>query len=296
VQVKDDHLFLIVDATVLLGPIQFTLMGFAIGFPLKLDPPRKLSFNHLSDLEISDFRIELAGLDVYFNAPPVLIAGFFEHKKDNVKESFRGGLTVGIKAYVVMAVGAYEHTFDPDFKSVFLFGRLDGPLLTLEFAEISGVELGFAYNYEITTPDPGQIVNFPLVHGPASSNNPMDLITSDPGNPTSFSNWQVTKQDMYWFALGVKVDSFQIITADVALLFAFGVNMLKISIIGLASAALPPIEGQKPAEAFLYAELGIIATLDVFGGSLLIGAQLTPNSYVLAPGKRSPGLCSQTGC
>jgi hypothetical protein len=284
VQVKDNHLFLVVDCTVLLGPVQFTLMGFGIGFPLKLDPPRKLSFNHLSDLQFSDFKIELAGLDVFYNVPPVLIAGYFEHKDDPVKESFRGGLTVGIEAYVLMAVGAYEHTKQPvDFKSIFLFGRLDGPLLSLEFIEISGVEVGFAYNYDIRLPGPTEVVNFPLIHGPASSNNPMDLITSDPTSATSFSNWQTTVIGKYWFALGMKADSFQLITADLAVLFAFGLNSLKIAIVGLASAALPPLEGQPPRDAFLYVELGIIAALDVFGGSVMVGAQLTPNSYILSP-------------
>ena len=46
--------------------------------------------------------------------------------------------------YSLLAVGEYQHTYSSDLKSVFIFGRLDGPLFTLEFAEISGVEVGTA--------------------------------------------------------------------------------------------------------------------------------------------------------
>jgi hypothetical protein len=38
---------------------------------------------------------------------------------------------------------------------------------------------------------------------------------------------------------------------------------------------------KKPPDAFLYVELGIIATLDTMGGSLIVAAQLTPNSCIL---------------
>ena len=37
---------------------------------------------------------------------------------------------------------------------------------------------------------------------------------------------------------------------------------------------------------FLYVELGIVAALDITGGSLTCQAQLTPNSFVLYPGKQ----------
>lgn len=49
------------------------------------------------------------------------------------------------------------------FKSVFVFARLDGPLVTLEFAEISGVTGGFGYKSEVQVPTADQVVNFPLV-------------------------------------------------------------------------------------------------------------------------------------
>ena len=81
-------------------------------------------------------------MSVYYNSPPVLIAGVFAKENTTSYEAYKGGLAVSMMPYTLLAVGEYKHTFSDDFKSVFVFARLDGPLFTLEFAEISGVEAG----------------------------------------------------------------------------------------------------------------------------------------------------------
>lgn len=88
-----------------------------------------------------------------YNVSPILIASGFKHEDTDTYEGYMGGLMISIPPYSITAVGAYRHTKPPnDFKSVFLFSQLDGPLLTLEFAEISGVAVSFGYNYNICTP------------------------------------------------------------------------------------------------------------------------------------------------
>ena len=81
-------------------------------------------------------------MSVYFNSPPVLISGTFLIDKNPAYEAYKGGLAISILPYTLLAVGEYQHTYATDLKSVFVFGRLDGPLFTLEFAEISNVEVG----------------------------------------------------------------------------------------------------------------------------------------------------------
>ena len=93
-------------------------------------------------MQASDFDIILSGLSVYFNSPPVLISGVFIIDTQPNYEAYKGGLPISLLPYTLLAVGEYQRTFTPDFESVFIFARLDGPLLTLEFAEISGVEVG----------------------------------------------------------------------------------------------------------------------------------------------------------
>ncbi|KAF2465819.1 uncharacterized protein BDR25DRAFT_378525 [Lindgomyces ingoldianus] len=283
IQVKDKRLYLLIDAKVLLGPIELTLEGFGIGIPLNIPG---ISFADLAKKEVIElFDIKLTGIGVYFNAPPVMIAGCFFHIDVPEYEAYRGGLAVSILPYTLLAVGSYQHNKLPkDFKSVFVFARLDGPLFTLEFAEISGVSAGFGYNYDLRLPTAGEIMDFPLVHGPESSDDPMKLLSSRKEERSSFVNWTTAKETALFFAIGMKVDAFQVLTVDAAAILAISADDVKIALVGIASASMPPSTGKtKPPEAFIYVELGIVASLDITGGSLLVAAQLTPNSYVLAP-------------
>ena len=101
---------------------------------------------------------------------------------------------------------------------------------------------------------------------------------------TQFSNYVSVEQDSLWFAFGFKVDAIQILSIDAAAIVQFSSNDFTIAIVGIASASLPPRVTNR-AEMFLYVELGIVAALDIGGGSLTCQAQLTPNSFLLYPGK-----------
>lgn len=269
-----------------------TLIGFGVGFPLQRTladgTKQAVTLTTLPDLRIQDFDIKLSGLDVYFNSPPVLISGYFGKETTAAFEAYKGGLAVSVLPYSMLAVGAYQHTLKPtDFKSVFVFARLDGPLFTLEFAEISGVKAGFGYNDDMRVPAPGDVLDYPLVYkgtGDGAVANPMDLLSGT--SKQSFANWTTPKENSLWFAVGMKVDAFQILTVDAAAIITLGADSCKIAIVAMASASLPPSQGgKKPDAAFLYVEMGIVASLDITGGNFLIGAQLTPNSYILAPGR-----------
>ena len=290
-QTKDGNIFILIDATIALGPIQLTLVGFGIGLPLK-----DLNLNTLKHLPIEDFKIELSGMSVYFNQPPVLIAGVFIDGSDATQEFYEGGLALSMLPYTLLAVGAYRHQKPPaeDFKSVFVFARLDGPLFTLEFAEISGVEAGFGYNYDITMPKATQVTSFPLVEGigvssPPASSTPPSLPSpsaSSPNNPMTllqqFNTWVTPRNSYNWLAIGFKVDAFRVLTVDAAAIVAFGPQKLLIAVVGMASASMPP-QVPDPREAILYVELAISIVLDIDGGELRAEAQLTPNSFLLHP-------------
>jgi hypothetical protein len=91
----------------------------------------------------------------------------------------------------VTEVGAYRRTFTPEFKSVFVFGRLDGPLFILEFAEVTDVTLSFGYNYNIRSPEAGSVDKFPLLapsEGGKKEGNPMEMLIGT--GDSSFSSWR----------------------------------------------------------------------------------------------------------
>ncbi|MCJ1309778.1 hypothetical protein MMC25_003439 [Agyrium rufum] len=268
-QCKDGFLYILIDATISLGPIALSLVGFGVGVSMHLN------LNDLKNLSLDDFDMILSGMSVYFSAPPVQIAGVFIHETDPAFEAYKGGLAISILPYTLLAVGAYQHTFADDLKSVFVFGRLDGPLFTLEFAEISGVEVGFGYNYSLTSPNAADIPSFPLVQGVTADSNPMTTLTQ-------FDKYNTVCKDSLWFAAGIKVDAFEILSVDAALIVQFGASSIKLAIVAIASASMPP-KVPKREEAFLYVELGMVASIDILGGTFTVQGQLTPNSFILYP-------------
>ena len=121
------------------------------------------------------------------------------------------------------------------------------------------------------------MLNFPLVKGVTAQNNPMETLTQ-------FGKYISVEQDSVWLAFGFKVDAVQVLSMDAAAIVQFSASDVKVAIVGIASASMPPhVTNRK--EMFLYVELGVVAALDITGGSLTCQAQLTPNSFVLYPGK-----------
>ena len=280
-QVKDGNLFLLLDATVMLGAIEMTLIGLRIGFPIS-----KVSFNKLATLRPTDFSLDITGISVYLNAPPVMIAGMFEKQSTADFEAYMGGVAVSIQPYTLLALGEYQHTKKPtDFKSVFVFARLDGPLVTLEFAEISGVEVGFGYNYDLRLPAPLEVPNFPLLETASMPSNLMDLITTASTRPSSFHQWLTAKEGAVWFALGMKIDALQVLSIQAAAIVQLGATGSKVALVGVASASMPPSKSPRPAAegAVLFVEYAMAAVLDITGGSFCESAVLTPNSFILYP-------------
>lgn len=279
IQVKNNHIYLLVDAAVMLGTIQLTLEGFGIGFPID-----KLKLNQLSSLHVSDFDVLLSGMSVFFSSPPVIISGFFEDLHLPDSEAYRGGLAVSVLPYSVLAVGEYQHTYSTDLKSFFVFGRFDGPLVTLEFAEITGVEVGFGQNYSLRAPTAQEFTTFPLVQPPMGidgKSDPMEVMHD-------FDNFLSVKQGSTWFAIGLSADALDVLSMTIAILVAFASDGFQMSMLGLCCASYPPASsnpGQKPVETYVYVQMGLSATLELHGlaGSLLVAGALTPNSFILYP-------------
>ena len=280
-QVKDGNLYLLLDASVMLGSIEMTLIGLRIGFPIS-----KVSFNKLASLQPTDFSLDITGISIYLNSPPVMIAGMFEKQSTADYEAYIGGVAVSMQPYTLLALGEYQHTKKPtDFKSVFVFARLDGPLVTLEFAEISGVEVGFGYNYDLRLPAPLEVPNFPLLETTSTPSNLMDLITTSSTSPSSFQQWLTAKDGAIWFALGMKIDALQVLSIQAAAIVVLGANGCKVALVGVASASMPPSKSPRPSPegAVLFVEFAIAAVVDITGGSFCESAVLTPNSYILYP-------------
>lgn len=268
----DKILHISFNATMELGPISLSLLGFSINVRLT-----SLNLNSVEPLLPS-----LQGFVVAFEKPPLTIAGIIRHGNEPEVNYYAGGLIVGWVPYQLEAAGFYGDCtpkHGQPFKSVFVFARLDGPLFSLEFAEISGVTGGFGYNSDAKFPTADQITNYPFINqnqlGDAKDARATLEKLTDPTGAGWFRHFKGT----YWAAAGMKVDAFQMIALDAVVVVEFG-QAIKLGIFGVALVDIPDSLSKVK---FAHVELGIAIVVDFDYGVLKAEAQLSQRSYILDP-------------
>lgn len=271
------------DATFQLGPIGFSLLGFSLN----------TQFETLDKLPI--ISVNINGLAASFDRSPFTIAGVIVHGNDGAMDYYAGGLIIGFRPYQFQAAGFYGvitlKNSNNSFQSVFVFAKLNGPLMTLAFAEISGICGGFGYNSSVRLPSIDQVSDFPFINSSRLSGNDnaqevlLELV--DP----SAGGWFQPLDSTYWGAIGMRLSAFCMLNVDAVVAVQFG-NSVKL---GIFAAAVCDIPSANSRLKLAHAELGIAAVLDFDHGFLKIEAQLSPRSYILSPNCHLTGgfaLCS----
>ena len=264
------QVYILFDATFDLGPLEFSLLGFSIGLEI---------FKLNEKLEVHTPTIE--GFSIGFQKRPLTIGGIIRHGKKPGLEYYAGGLIVGFIPYEFIAAGFYGNATDGNgqqFISMFLFAKLNGPLFSLGFADISGVTGGFGYNSEVRTPAPDQVVNFPFVASDQlEGKNPLE--TLEALTSQGDDGWFHPKDKTYWAAAGMKISAFQMISMDAVVVVQFG-QAIKLGVFAVAIADVP---SSKAKLKFAHVELGLAVVVDFDYGTMKVEGQLSPNSYVLHP-------------
>ncbi|KAF2217281.1 hypothetical protein CERZMDRAFT_93332 [Cercospora zeae-maydis SCOH1-5] len=299
---KDDKLSIILDAEFLLGPVTLDLLGFGltINFAKRTDGEKKGLLPTLMDIGLDDISVSLGGMGVAFEKQPITIAGLYVHVNKPPVEYFAGGIVIGFQPWMFMAAGFYGKTgptlpaLPPSaseddknkrkaeiqrltFESVFIFLKLDGPLIEFGFANVSGITGGFGYNVDLRWPRISEVTDFPFVASGKTAGAPLDTLKklTTPGN----GGWVNPSLGSMWVAAGLKVDAFEVLSIDAVIAIQWSPSV-KIGIFGVAICDVP---SQKAEFKFAHVELGILATVDPGAGVMKIEAQLSPNSYILHP-------------
>jgi hypothetical protein len=272
------ELILFLDVFAHLGPIEFELIGLGFGMNLT-----QIKLNELTTLVPS---FHLQGMAVEFNQPPVAIAGMFVDKSTPDEKMYIGGVALTVEPYQFLAVGAYGQVKKQDgsngtFKTVFIFAKLNGPLIELEIVTIGGITLGFGYNSTVTHPRIEDVANFPLLSNPniaQGSGDPLSVMTklADPGGIVQ------PQENSYWLAAGLEGKLLQVLDVSAVVIIEFN-PYVSLGIYARASASMPPETAPPNPECFCYVELGMMCYVDFHQGQLRVEAQLSPNSFVMDP-------------
>ncbi|KAF4423106.1 hypothetical protein FACUT_10574 [Fusarium acutatum] len=254
VGLKYKTLSIVFDATFQLGPIGFSLLGFTLNTRFKsLD-------------ELPTISVNIDGLAASFDRRPSKIAGIIVHCNDGVMDYYVCGLIIGFRPYQFQAAGFCGvitlANSSNSFQRVFVFAKLNDPLMTLAFAEISGICGGFGYNSSVRLPSVGQVSGFPFINsGRLSDNENAQQVLMGLVDPSA-GGWFQPLDSTYWGAIVMKLSAFRMLSVDAVVAVQFGDSVK----LGIFAAAL-----------------GIAAVLEFDYGFLKIEAQLSPRSYILNP-------------
>lgn len=111
--------------------------------------------------------VSIQGIGLSLDKHPVSMSGLLIKGPD----SWAGGVSIDYDPYAFMAGGMYNYVQPPGAASnkkvatVFVFARLDGPLVELEFATISKITGGFGYNDAMTLPNVDNVTQVPFLQG-----------------------------------------------------------------------------------------------------------------------------------
>lgn len=259
-----------VDANVKFGPIDFGLFGFALH--LTFTPGQGFSLFNLPAPSVS-----LDGLAADYNKSPIVLGGMLLHTSTETMQMYEGALVAQYTPWAFAAGGCYGQITGLDqYQTFFVYARLLGPLITLEFATIGGVTAGFGYNNSMRFPTVADITSYPLISVPTPPNSsPQAAIQALTKTP-----WFLPKNGSFWMGAGLDITALEILKVSAVLVVEWDPNV-KLGIFAIATADIPrtPPGGFK----FAHVQLGITAVLDIAAGTLKVDGQLTPSSYVLDP-------------
>lgn len=268
---SDKKIHIVFDATFELGPLGISLIGLTI----------TLGNTNLD--EAPDISASIQGMSAAFDKPPLSIAGIIRHGITGTLDYYAGGLIIGFFPYQFEAAGFYGKASPvgaQEFTSGLIFARLDGPLVTLEFTQISGVTGGFGYNSNVRMPSVDQVTDFPFVAtdtldgSTGSALETLERLTS-----VGADGWFKLLNNTYWAAAGLKVSAFKMITLDAAVVVQFGTSIK----LGISAVAVVDVPNAKAPLKFAHIELGIAIMVEFDYGILKAEAHLSPNSYIIHP-------------
>jgi hypothetical protein len=115
-----------------------------------------------------------------------------------------------------------------------------------------------------------------------SGNDPMKILKALVQGNAGGQPWVTPMNNSYWFAAGLTLIAFDILSVTAVAMVQFRQTGLIISVIADAVAQMPPGVTSR-SEMIVYVEIGFIAELNTVDGYFRVEAALAPTSFLLVP-------------
>jgi hypothetical protein len=260
---KNGKIGLVLDAGIDAAGLRLGLRGLAISLPP-------------SDPRPANIEVGLDGIDVAYRSAALTIAGaLFKKERDGVTD-YQGLVLINAGAFALTAIGAYASVYGKP--SLYIFAILHMELGGPPAFRVNGLAAGLGYNRSLKIPPIEEVESFPLVRGALDKDyfaGGGDVIGTAMAKLSDYIRPAVGE---YWFSIGIRFNSFQLLESVALLSVSFG-NDVSISILGLSRLAAPSNLGPNVPH-LCYAEIALRAEFKPSAGVLSVEARLTSSSYI----------------
>lgn len=253
ISLKGSRMGILVDASLLVNPFAFELLGAGI----ETDVP---------SLHSPKFLLEGFGVD--FRSDSLSVSGAFRHNGD----SYVGEIKVAAGSCSIVVMGEYSGN------GLTAYAVLSYPLGGPPCFVMTGLAAAFGYNRKLRLPEIENVADYPLVAAAAGEYDQAKLINGLKEYVTDCSGDR-------FLAAGVKFTSFEIVKGFALLTVAFG-RTTEIGLLGLADIVMPPNSGKTPIAR---AQLVLKAAVQPAAGLISCEARLSDASYIFSEKCRLQG-------
>jgi hypothetical protein len=260
---KNGKIGLVLDAGIDAAGLHLGLRGLAIRLPPSKPSPANLE-------------VGLDGIDVAYKSAALTIAGALFKREVGRVTDYQGLVLISAGTFALTAMGAYA-SVDGN-PSLYIFAILHMELGGVPAFRVNGLAAGLGYNRSLKIPPIEEVESFPLVRGALDKDyfgGGGDVIGTA---MYKLSNYVRPSIGEYWFSIGIRFNSFQLLESVALLSVSFG-NDLSISILGLSRLAVPSNLGPNVPH-LCYAEIALRAEFKPSAGVLSVEARLTSSSYI----------------
>jgi len=270
------ELWLLLDASLSLGPLSLGLSGLSVSSPITMDAP-------------PTFRLD--GLALDYRTGPLEIGGSFLRREVTLDgETFEtyDGLALlkaklGGKSLSLSAIGGYaQFQGEP---SLFLYAVLGYPLGGPPFFFVEGLAAGFGVNRALTVPTVDKVNKFPLVReamdGPQSIGDGESRAAILQEKMAALATYIKPQVGAGFLAVGVKFSSFKVVSGFVLLTMSLA-ERFELHLLGLARLTVPFSASDLGVDPIAQMEMALKASFIPEEGFLGVSAQLTSESFILS--------------
>ncbi|WP_460458409.1 DUF6603 domain-containing protein, partial [Angustibacter peucedani] len=236
-----------------------------------------------SPFDPSRWSVDVAGFAITADTGGLTLAGGL--RKFTPAEGgseYLGMLLARLGVYGITVYGGFGQVGPPgdQYSALFLFGAVNGPIGGPPAFFVTGIGGGFGANRGLVVPsDLSQFASYPLIKAldpAARAGDPFTELAQARG-------YFPARRGEFWFAAGISFTSFALVDGVVVVAVSFG-GGFELNVLGLARMALP-----RPQLCLVSIELALVARVSTREGVVLVQAQLTDNSWLIAPAVRLTG-------